>query len=125
MINKKLKVALGIITKKALTGPLEVSIDLTRNCTLNCVMCWWHSPLLEKHPSEEWINEAMEYDLYKELIRDLIKLKVKRIILGGQGDPLLYPRLFDAMELAKTAGLEVALITSGFFFNEKKNACTF
>lgn len=120
MNNKKLKIALGIIAKKTLTGPLEVSIDLTRKCTLNCVMCWWHSPFLEKHPSKEWINESMEYDLFKELIRDLTKLKVKRIILGGQGDPMLYPKLFDAMELAKTAGMEVALITSGFFLNEKK-----
>lgn len=120
MNNKKMKVALGIITKNALTGPTEVSIDLTRKCSLNCIMCWWHSPLLKDHPSKEWINESMEYDLFKELIRDLTKLKVNRIILGGQGDPMLYPKLFDAMELAKSAGLEVALITSGFFLNEKK-----
>ncbi len=120
MVNKKLKIAFGIIAKKTLAGPIEVSIDLTRKCTLNCVMCWWHSPLLEKHPSQEWLNEAMEYDLFKELIKDLAKLKVKRIILGGQGDPMLYPKLFDAMEHAKTAGIEIALITSGFFLNEKK-----
>jgi MoaA/NifB/PqqE/SkfB family radical SAM enzyme len=120
MIKKKLEVALGIVAKNALTGPMEVSIDLTRKCTLNCVMCWWHSPLLEKHPSKQWINESMDYDLFKKLIRDLTKVKVKRIILGGQGDPMLYPKLFDAIELAKTAGMEVALITSGFFLNEKK-----
>jgi len=120
MIKKKIEVALGIIAKKALTGPMEVSIDLTRKCTLNCVMCWWHSSLLEKHPSKQWINESMDYDLFKELIGDLAKVKVKRIILGGQGDPMLYPKLFEAIELAKKAGIEVALITSGFFLNEKK-----
>ena len=118
--TKKVKVALGIITKKVLTGPIEVSVDLTRRCTLDCLMCWWRSPLLEKQPSSEWSNQAMDYELFKELIRDFKKLKIKRIILGGQGDPMLYPKLFEVMELTKKAGIEVALITSGFYLTEKK-----
>ncbi len=117
---KKIKVALGIITRKVLTGPIEVSVDLTRKCTLDCLMCWWWSPLIKKHPSSEWANQEMDYELFRELIEDFKKIQVKRIILGGQGDPFLYPRILDAVEIIKKAGMEVALITCGAYFNEKR-----
>lgn len=120
MLIKKIKVASGIITKKVLTGPIEVSVDLTRMCTLDCLMCWWWSPLLKKKPSAQWVNQEINYELFKKLIRDFKKLKVKRIILGGQGDPFLYPKLLDAIEISKKAGIEVALITCGAYFDEKR-----
>ncbi len=99
---------------------MEVSVDLTRKCTLDCLMCWWRSPLISEQPAKEWQNQEMDFALFEELIKDFRKLRVKRVILGGQGDPMLYPKLFEAMELAKRAGIEVALITSGFYLTEKK-----
>lgn len=119
MLIKKIKVALGIITGKVLTGPIEISIDLTRKCTLDCLMCWWWSPLLKKRPSPEWANQKIDFGLLKSLIHDLKKIRVKRIILGGQGDPFLYPNLLEAIEIIKKAGMQVALITCGAYFNEK------
>ena len=53
MLIKKMKVALGIIARKVLTGPIEVSADLTRRCTADCLICWYWSPLLKEHPSKE------------------------------------------------------------------------
>lgn len=120
MMIKRIKVALGIATRKVLSGPIEVSVDLTRKCTLNCLMCWWWSPLVKKRPSLKWANQEMDYELFKELIQDLKKIGVKRIILGGQGEPFLYSKLLETIEITKKAGIEVALITSGFFLNEKK-----
>jgi radical SAM protein with 4Fe4S-binding SPASM domain len=118
--SKKIKVALGIMTKKVLTGPVEVSVDLTRKCGLNCLMCWWWSPLLKEHPPREWANQKIDYELFLELIKDFKKLDVKRIVLGGQGDPLLYPKILEAIEISKKAGIEVSLITCGAYFSEKK-----
>ncbi len=119
MLIKKIKVALGIITNKVLTGPMEVSVDLTRKCNLDCLMCWWWSPLLKERPSAQWMNQEIDYELFKRLIGDFKKLGVKRVILGGQGEPFLYPKLLEAIEVTKKAGIEVALITSGFFLNKK------
>jgi MoaA/NifB/PqqE/SkfB family radical SAM enzyme len=116
---KKIKVALGIITKKVLSGPLEVSVDLTRQCGMHCLMCWWRSPLIEKTLDPDWARQELSYPLYQDLIKDFKKMQVKRIILGGQGDPLLYPKLLDAIGLAKKFGLEVVLITCGIYFNER------
>ena len=119
MLIKKIQVALGAILGRALAGPIEVSIDLTRRCTLDCVMCWWRSPLLDKQPPSEWVNQELDYESFKKIIQDLKKLEVKKIILGGQGEPFMYSRLFDALEYAKSSGFDVSLISSGFFLNEK------
>lgn len=116
---KKIKVGLGILTGRVLTGPMEVSVDLTRKCNLDCLMCWWWSPLLEKCPSLEWANQEIDYELFKQLICDFKRLQVKMVILGGQGEPFLYPKLLEAVKLVKQAGMEVSIITSGFFLNQK------
>lgn len=120
MLAKKIKVALGIVTRKPLTGPIEVSVDLTRSCGVDCLMCWYWSPLLKQSPSREWADQQIDYELFLKLLKDFEKLQVKRIVLGGQGDPFLYPQIMEAIEAAKEAGIEVCLITSGVYFNEKR-----
>lgn len=117
MLLKKIKVALGIIFGRALTGPVEVSVDLTRKCSMDCMMCWWWSPLLKVRPHTDWANKEISFELFKQLIKDFKKSQVKRIILGGQGEPFCYPKLFLVIELAKRSGIQVALITGGFFLN--------
>lgn len=118
MLAKKIKVALGIITRQALTGPISVSVDLTRKCSMACVMCWYWSPLKES-PSKEWSGEHIDYPLFLELLKDFKKLSVKSLIFGGQGDPFLHPEIMKIVEAAKKAGASVSLITSGGYFTEE------
>ncbi|MFH1258740.1 MAG: radical SAM protein [Elusimicrobiota bacterium] len=117
---KKIKVGLGIMTRKVLTGPIEVSVDLTRKCATDCIMCWYWSPLLKQKPPPEWSNQHIEYELFEKLLKDFKKLQVKRIIFGGQGDPFLYPEIMKVIETTKGNDIEVCLITSGTYFNEEK-----
>lgn len=117
---KKMQVALGIITKKVFTGPIDVSVDLTRKCATDCMMCWYWSPLLHRKPAQEWANQHIEYELFVKLVEDFKKLHVKRIILGGQGDPFLYPQIKDVIKTTKDAGIGVSLITAGNYFSEKR-----
>lgn len=120
MLMKKIKVALGILSRKALTGPIEVSVDLTRKCSTDCVMCWYWSPLLKERPSAEWACRQIEYDLFLKLLGDFKKLSVQRLIFGGQGDPFLHPRFMEIVEAAKKAGIGTAIITGGNYFNAEK-----
>lgn len=117
---KKIKVALGIITRKVLTGPLEVSIDVTRKCTTNCIMCWNYSPLRNKVPSSDWQNEHLNWNIFKQLIDDLKRLKVKRIIFGGDGDPFLHPQIREMIKAVTRTGAELSIATGGLYFNEDK-----
>ncbi len=125
MFIKKLKVAAGILTRKVLTGPIEVSVDLTCRCLTGCVMCWYWSPLLGECPTEEWANQHIDYDVLARLIEDFKKIEVKRVIFGGQGDPLLYPEILKAIDLCKKNGIEVCLITGGVYLNEEKTRAIF
>ena len=120
MLFKKMGVALGIVTGRSLTGPIEVSVDLTRKCTAGCIMCWYWSPLLEQRPSAEWADQQLDYELFLRLLKDFKKLHVKRIVFGGQGEPLLYPRITEVIDATKKAGIETVLITNGVYLNEKK-----
>jgi MoaA/NifB/PqqE/SkfB family radical SAM enzyme len=122
---KKIKVVAGIILKKVLTGPIEVSVDLTCRCSTGCIMCWYWSPLLKNCPSEEWINQSLDFDVFRRLIEDFKKIDVKRIIFGGQGDPFLYPKIMEAIKESKKNGIEVCLITGGAYLNEEKTKAIF
>lgn len=117
---KKLQVALGIIARKVFTGPIEVSVDLTRKCATDCMICWYWSPLLHQRPTQEWANQHIEYEIFLKLVEDFKRLNVKRIILGGQGDPFLYPRITDVIKTTKESSIGVSLITAGNYFSEKK-----
>ncbi|MDP2939660.1 MAG: radical SAM protein [Candidatus Omnitrophota bacterium] len=120
MLIKKIKVALGIIAGRVFTGPIEVSLDLTRNCSVGCIMCWYWSPLLKNPPSQEWLNKQIDYNIFLQLVKDFKRLQVKRVILGGQGEPLLYPKIFEVIETLKKNGFEVSLITAGVHLNDYK-----
>jgi len=117
MLAKKIKVALGILARRPLTGPVTVSVDLTRKCTMGCVMCWYWSPLIKEKPSCAWSEEHLEYPLFLRLLEDLRKLQVKNIIFGGQGDPFLHPDIMRIIAATKKAGIGVSLITSGNYFS--------
>ena len=119
MLAKKIKVALGIISKRPLTGPIAVSVDLTRQCSMACVMCWYWSPWLKEAPTRDWACEHIDYPLFLELLKDFKKLSVKRLIFGGQGDPFLHPEIMKILEATKKAGIEVSLITSGNYFTDE------
>lgn len=125
MLIKKTKVALGVLLKKVLTGPIEVSVDLTCRCTTGCIMCWYWSPLLNNCPKEEWVNQSLSYEVFMRLIEEFKQLEVKRVILGGQGDPLLYPKILEAIESCKRNGIEVCLITGGVYLSEEKTRAIF
>ncbi|MBU2573293.1 MAG: radical SAM protein [Elusimicrobia bacterium] len=120
MLIKKIKTALGILARKTFTGPVEVSVDLTRQCATGCLMCWYWSPLLKERPSDEWACRQIEYDVLLKLLGDFKKLNVKRLIFGGQGDPFLHPRMMDIVEATKKAGIGTAIITAGNYFNAGK-----
>ena len=65
---KKCMIAAGIIAGKTLTGPMEVSVDITNRCTMGCITCWNYSPLLENPPSPEWKSIQMNLERFRDLI---------------------------------------------------------
>jgi MoaA/NifB/PqqE/SkfB family radical SAM enzyme len=117
---KKIKIALGIITGRVFTGPLEVAVDITNGCTVGCMPCWFYSPLRTEKMADDWTKGQMSFDLFRRIVDELKDLEVKKIMLGGDGDPFMHPRIIEMIEYSKKAGLVAETATCGIYFDDGK-----
>jgi MoaA/NifB/PqqE/SkfB family radical SAM enzyme len=109
--------ALGIVTGKALTGPLKVSIDITNKCDMGCIMCPYHSANNNKGLQSEFM---MPLERLKSLIREFRRLQVKTVMLCGEGDPLLYDHIEEIIEFMRQSSIGVEIITNAYYLNKAK-----
>ncbi|MFA5362489.1 MAG: radical SAM protein [Candidatus Omnitrophota bacterium] len=107
----------GMLTRKALVGPLKVPVDITDACDTQCVMCWYHSPLIKKKVGE---NFFMSLGRFKNLVRELRTIKTRVIMLCGEGEPLIHPHVEEMVEAARQESLEVEIMTNAVSLNRRK-----
>jgi len=103
---------------KSYKGPNIIQIDLTDKCNLNCVGCWCHSDLLGESKLKKF-NE-IPYKIVKRLIENSYELGVKEIMLSGGGEPFMYPKIMDVIELIKKKGIKLTIITNFTLLNKGK-----
>ncbi len=99
--------------ERAFTGPTTVQIDLTDACNQHCVVCWLHAPDLAGKNRERLERRAsLPWELYLQLLDDLKELGTEEIYFAGGGEPLAYPRPWDALEAALHRGFTASLHTN-------------
>lgn len=78
--------------------PQVLHVELNNTCNLNCKMC----------PREHLTRspQNMSFDLYKKIISEAAELGIPHVRLFLFGEPLLYPKLIDAIRFAKDAGIK-------------------
>lgn len=97
------------------TTPREVSIELTDKCNLRCSYC----------PKSVGIGidgGNMDFDLFKKVVDEMFSFQtVEQVLLGGFGEPLLYPHLEEALHYVRSrkADVHIATITNGTLLSEK------
>lgn len=104
--------------KNSFCGPHIAQIDLTGKCNANCIGCWVHSPLIDNPTRDK--NKVLSLDKVKNILKDLSRLKTKKIFLSGSGEPLLHPDILEIITLIKKEGFELNLITNGLLLDKKK-----
>lgn len=109
-------IAAGIIAGKPLTGPMEVAVDITNRCTMGCISCWNYSPLLDNPPSAEWKSSQMDIERFRELTIFMKQAGVRKVGIGGNGDPFMHPQIVEILELSKSTGASVSVSTKGAYF---------
>ena len=94
--------------ERAAVGPYAAVVDVTTRCNLRCFACPRHAPGAAALPSLDF-----PWAEFQRLCPQLGALGVVKLVLIGEGEPLLHPRLADMIGLAKRTGLHVTLVSNG------------
>jgi MoaA/NifB/PqqE/SkfB family radical SAM enzyme len=116
MASLKTKMAMlsGIIQgQKAYTGPPYVVLDIIRRCNIHCLGCFFHCLQERKRMPGNPDVEEISVELVEKICKELPELGTGEIILVGEGEPFLHPRLIDFITTFKKAGLKVQVFTNG------------
>lgn len=89
-----------------------LQVEVTSHCAGKCNYC------PHTTNSNAWKSRHMEAKTFAQLW-PLLRMTA-RTHLQGWGEPLLHPRFFDFVKLARKAGCEVSTTTSGLGFDEDK-----
>ena len=93
--------------------PLSVDIEIAAICDLACPHC--HREFLVTP------DKIINFDLYKSIIDQAVKLDVPSVKLIWRGEPLLHPKVKELIQYAKESGIiEVIINTNGTNLNIKK-----
>jgi len=82
-----------------------LQVEVTSRCTNRCVMC--PRTVL----GERWPEIDLSWEAFERTARAFPY--TRHVHLQGWGEPLLHPRLFEMIALAKSAGCRVGLTTNG------------
>ena len=105
---------------RAFCGPKIAQVDLTGLCNNKCIGCWVHSPFIKEPPKDK--NIRLPFKIAKNLIKNLANLGTEEIFLSGAGEPFLYPKIFEILELIKKKEMKCNIITNFSLVDEEKSA---
>lgn len=109
---QKINFLIGLITGDiARTGPFYVTVDLTRRCNLQCPDCQYHSPFLNKSSINDQRTMDISVHRFEKLCNGIKAMGTKSLILTGEGEPFLHPRMFDLISVAKSRGFNQKTFT--------------
>jgi radical SAM protein with 4Fe4S-binding SPASM domain len=86
--------------------PINLQIELTNYCNLECPVCPCGSKLLNRPHAD------LDVDLYRRLM-DEVGPSLLTILLWGWGEPLLHPQFPEFIRIARGHGVRTLLSTNG------------
>lgn len=92
------------------TLPVNLDIVLTKACNLRCIFCISYGSL----KNERW----MDFALYERIARKLFPSAHGLFICSG-GEPFLYPRIRDALNLARHYRTMTTVTSNGMLLNRE------
>jgi hypothetical protein len=94
--------------------PLErVHVEVTSLCNFACEFC--------PNPGLERPGGMMDFQLLQAVLEEIAATGVtRRVVFHQQGEPLLYPRLAEAVAHASALGLESCVTTNGALLNTRR-----
>lgn len=97
----------------AWSWPINMHVELTNYCNLNCRVCPTGTDRLGRRP------KAIDPALFERLM-DEVGPYLLTASLWGWGEPLLHPQLADIMRIAQNRGVTTFLSTNGQSLNNER-----
>lgn len=99
--------------KKVPAFPLNLDIEVSSKCQLECEHCFRQYMDIRE-------NEFMDFELYRNIVRECAKHKLFTLKFSMRGEPLLHPDIVEMVKFAKGQGIkEVWINTNGGLLDEK------
>ncbi|MEZ5069359.1 MAG: glycosyltransferase [Bacteroidia bacterium] len=100
-------------------GPWRITFDTNPDtCNLQCVMCEEHSPhspLQLQRKADGRGRRLMPFEMIERVVADAAPHGLKEIIPSTMGEPLLYERFEDILDLCARHDVKLNLTTNGTF----------
>lgn len=93
-----------------LRAPIYIEISPTGVCNHKCLFCHYN-----------YLGHEGRFKQGKilELVKEFASIGVKSLVFAGNGEPTLHTDTFEAIVLAKSLGIDVALSTNGALLKDK------
>jgi MoaA/NifB/PqqE/SkfB family radical SAM enzyme len=112
---KKLKsIQDGIIT-----APIYIRIKPTNSCNQNCSYCHYGSGQYLELEGQNQRNH-IPWEKLNEILDDLGDMGVKAVTFSGGGEPLVYPKIIEAMKKVTDNKIDLSIITNGQLLKGEK-----
>lgn len=98
-------------------GIISLIVEPVSECNLRCAYCWGEMG----HKLEGIRPKKMTWDLFRKAI-DETPASVETVALGGQGEPMLHPRLADMVDYIADHGMRAILYTNGTLLKDERLA---
>jgi MoaA/NifB/PqqE/SkfB family radical SAM enzyme len=100
-------------------NPSIVYLIVNSRCNLYCKMCDVGQAEKESQFAQNMLSaeKDIDFDVYKKIIDDVAHFKP--IIALTSTEPLLWKKIFDAVEYAKSKGCKVQITTNGILLPQK------
>ena len=86
--------------------PETCIIELTTRCNLSCRHCF-------RNVMRDNRDRDMDYSTLRTLLREIARLRIRKVILTGFGEPLLHPAVDEVIEELHRGNVKVVLNTNG------------
>lgn len=103
----------------AAPGPWRITFDTNPDtCNQRCIMCEEHSPhstLQNTRRAEGRPRRVMPFEIIEKVVAEAAPRGLREIIPSTMGEPLLYDRFEDILDLCRRHGVKLNLTTNGTF----------
>jgi len=95
-------------------APIHVDVGLSKGCNIRCQYCFG---VLQGNFYRKGAERVFPRDALLRYMKDAGESGVRSMALIGEGEPLLNPAIYDAIEIGSRAGVDIAVGTNGILLD--------